>query len=298
MIWRNIILVFFALLWNAPSQAADTTPLIWGAKPDAAICKITDDAVWVEYSGGRDCIRYFASGDLNNADVVIVVLRGDRTILMNRDPDKIPDNTAAAQKKQMKALAKQTGYPVILLARPGTYGSTGNHLRRRQAEEFLALNAALDAIRQHFQINQFVLSGHSGGATAVAAMLTMGRSDIRCAVMTSGAYGLLERAQILRAEAGQKPRAGRDTTGLTAPYDPLEHIAGVAPDTERKIFIIGNLSDRITPFLLQRRFAETLEASGHTVQLMMHQAVPPNYHNLRDNIGLRTAALCAGKNGS
>lgn len=267
--------------------------LQWSLKPDFAACQKTKDAVWAEYTAGEDCIRFFPAGPLNDASVALVLLRGDTEGWVRRKPSDIPDSTAEAQTSRAQKTAQAIGLPVIVLARPGTFGSSGNHLRRRQAAEFLALNAALDAIQKRYGIKKLVLMGHSGGATAAAAILTLGRSDVSCAVLTSGAYGLLERAQILRAEAGVKQRPGRDTTGLTAPYDPLEHISGIAKDANRSIIIIGNPRDRVTPFSLQRRFVELLALNGHSAHLITHDAFPPNYHNLRDNIGLKEAAACA-----
>ena len=135
--------------------------------------------------------------------------------------------------------------------------------------------------------------GHSGGATAAAALLTLGRNDVSCAVLTSGAFGLLERAQMLRAESGLKQRPGRDTTGLPAPYDPMEHIRGIVRNPQLKIIVIGNPRDRVAPFVLQRRFVDLLNGNGYSAQLMTYGAFPPQYHKLRDDIGLKQAATCA-----
>lgn len=290
---RVFSLGLFMILFICLNAKAEL--LQWSSKPDFATCEQTDDAVWAEYTAGQDCIRFFPAGALKDAPVAVVLLRGDTEGWVRRKPADIPDNTAEAQKNRADRTAQAIGLPVIVLARPGTYGSSGNHLRRRQAAEFLALNAALDAIQKRYGIKRFVLMGHSGGATAAAAILTLGRKDVSCAVLTSGAFGLLERAQILRAEAGVKQRPGRDTTGLTAPYDPLEHISGIAQDSHRSIIVIGNPRDRVTPFSLQRRFVELLNLNGHAVHLVTHDAFPPNYHNLRDNIGLKEAAACARK---
>jgi len=98
----------------------------------------------------------------------------------------------ARQKSRTERTVQVFGVSVIVLERPGTFGSSGNHLRRGQVAEFLVLNSALDAIRQRYNIQQFVLMGHSGGATAAAALLTLGRNDVSCAVLTSGALGLLD----------------------------------------------------------------------------------------------------------
>jgi hypothetical protein len=122
--------------------------LQWSLKPDFATCQKTDDAVWAEYAGGQDCIRFFSGGTIKDAPVVIVLLRGDTVGWVKRKPADIPDNTVEAQKGRAERTAQVIDVPVIVLERPGTFGSTGNHLRRRQAPEFLALNSALDAIKQ------------------------------------------------------------------------------------------------------------------------------------------------------
>lgn len=292
---RSFAIALTSLMFLAVPAFADgsTAPLPWNMKADRSVCSRIDHAVWSDYRGGQDCIRYFPAGSLDRARAAIVVMRGDRVDWAKRKPADIPGNTEQAQQKQAERLAKATEMPVILLERPGTFGSSGNHLRRRQQDEFLALNAALDAIQRQYHIERLVLMGHSGGATAAAALLTLGRTDVSCAVLTSGAYGLLERAHMLSAQAGRIAKPGRDTTGLPSPYDPLEHIGGIVRDPKRIVFVIGDPRDRVTPFSLQRRFAETLEANGHSVRLVMHDARPPRFHNLSGDIGLRTAARCA-----
>lgn len=137
------------------------------------------------------------------------------------------------------------------------------------------------------------MSGHSGGATVGAALLTLGRTDISCAVLTSGAYDLINRARMARELYGWKVRPGYDTTGLPSPYDPLKHVAGVVHDPGRMIVVIGNKKDRTTPFVFQKKFADALRSRGHRVRLMTHPAKPPSYHILKDSIGLMTAARCA-----
>nr|MBS0020393.1 prolyl oligopeptidase family serine peptidase [Gammaproteobacteria bacterium] len=212
---------------------------------------------------------------------------------MRKSLEDIPNNTVEAQQVIAERRSRQLGLPVIILARPGTYGSSGDHGQRRQIREFLALNAALDEIKKKYEIERFVLSGHSGGATAVGALLTLGREDIACAIMTSGAFGLLERAQRRRERRGDPPAPDTDGTGLRNPYDPLDHVAGVVKDPERKILIIGNRKDVNTPFDLQIQFKKALSNLGHQVRLMDYSAKEPDYHNLVDGIGYSAIQYCA-----
>ena len=221
------------------------------------------------------------------------MLRGDRDSWLQRAPEDIPQNTASEQTALARSLADEMGFPAIVLSRPGTFGASGDHRRRHQPEEFLAINDALDTIRADHGIGRFVLLGHSGGATSGAAMLTLGRDDIACAVLTSGAFGLLERAEVVRQAEGRDPRPDLDLTGLPHPYDPLDHLDGIVPDPDRRIIIMGHPDDQVTPFYLQERFYQGLTAHGHHAEFRKAAASPPAFHNLTGRAGQRAAAECA-----
>ncbi|WP_407866679.1 alpha/beta hydrolase [Phyllobacterium phragmitis] len=287
-------LALIILASSAASADTSTTPLKWNSQADKSACPISQGtAVWSEYAGGADCIRYFTSGDVEGAPVAIVMFYGDRGGWIRKRPADIPANTVRDQKAYVEKWVAKVGLPVILVARPGTFGSSGNHFQRRQAREFLALNSALDKIRERHHIGRLVLVGQSGGATAAAALLTLGRNDIACAVLTSGAYGLLERADMLRRRNGKKLQPGYDTTGMRDPYDPLMHVDGIVNDPGRMIAVVGNPNDQATPFVLQRKFADAIRQRGHKVLLIEHAAAPPNYHHLRGPFALELAARCA-----
>ncbi|QJI27183.1 alpha/beta hydrolase [Pseudomonas sp. ADAK18] len=289
-------LVFGLGLVAAPCVLAlddSSMPLLWNTPADKATCNDPDSALWVEFAQDEDCIRYFAGASLDHAPVVIVMFHGDRNIEMHRAPEAIRGNTLAAKVQQAKALSKRAGVPLVIVARPGTYGSSGNHGQRRQAREFIALNGALDELRERYGIGQFVLLGHSGGATVAAALLTLGRDDVKCAVMTSGAFALVQRAQMIRQNKGLPSRPGRDTNGLLHPYDPGQHIDGIVAAPKRQLFVVGNIDDQVAPFVLQEGFFRALIKAGHQAQLIKADAVAPAFHQLRNDIGLKTAASCA-----
>ena len=288
-------LLLSLLLFPAFYVSAETA-LPWNQPADPQNCPVSDDALWLNYSGGQACIRYFSAGNLTAARYVVVIFRGDRDTYNDAQLEDIPANTAEQQRQQAEKQARKLQLPVIIVARPGTYGSSGNHRHRRQPEEFLALNAALDRLRARYGIQQFVLSGHSGGATAAAALLTLGRRDVACAVLTSGAYDLLRRAEQVRARLGRQPEPGTDLTGLTQPYDPLYHIAGIAADPDRQILVIGNPQDRVTPFTYQKTFVQALHAAGHQAQLIEWPTKPPQYHDMQGNALVSTIARCWREN--
>lgn len=282
----------FVLCLSISLSAQASPPLLWNQPAVQENCPVGQQAVWVKYTGGEACIRYFASGNIASAKTVLLVLPGDRDAVMRRDPAKIPNNTEDAQDLQAKKLSEKAHLPVIILARPGTYGSSGNHAQRRQLAEFLAIDAALTRLRERYGIEQFILSGHSGGATAAAAVMTLGRQDIHCAILTSGAYSLLERAERLRVIRGEASDSQKDITGFAHPYDPLDHLSTIMDDPKRTIVIIGNLQDRVTPFDLQVKFATALRARGHRVSLIEWPAVAPQFHNLRGSPLIQNLNKC------
>ncbi|MGP3591325.1 alpha/beta hydrolase family protein [Vagococcus sp. WN89Y] len=266
--------------------------MLWNQKARAENCPLHADALWVKYKGGVACIRFFSAGNLQYAPLVMVIFRGDRVPFIKRNPGTIPANTPTAQRRQAARLSAQAGMPVVIMARPGTYGSSGNHYQRRQPAEFLALNAAMDSLRARYHIKKFILNGHSGGATAASALLTFGRRDIRCAILTSGAWDLLNRAEALRKERREKSDVGKDVTGLRQPYDPLYHIEGITQDPQRLVMVVGNLLDKTTPFNLQLKFAHALRENKHRVLLIEWPAYPPEFHNLKGSPGIKYVDKC------
>ncbi|MET3393901.1 dienelactone hydrolase [Variovorax sp. 1140] len=263
--------------------------LYWNQPADRAHCPDRVGFLWVQAAEGPSCIRYFASDDIDGARIAIVQFSGDRDGVMDQAPTRIPGNTEELRTLDAQRSRDRAGVPWIFMARPGTYGSSGDHRKRRQLVEFHALDAALDALMQRHRLQRIVIIGHSGGATAGAALLTMGRTRIACAVLTSGAYGLLERARMLG-----RSRDGRtDTTGSAEFYDPLDHVGGIARDPARRIVLIGSREDRNTPFVLQQRFADAVAKAGHRIELRTHAAEPPDFHDLKDRIALQTASQCA-----
>ncbi|WP_198970018.1 alpha/beta hydrolase family protein [Xylophilus sp. ASV27] len=293
---RNILLpallalacVAFAQRATPPAEPAQDV-LEWNRPANRSACPDAPTYLWVQSRGGPACIRYFASEGVYQAPIAIVQFSGDRDDVMDLPPAQIPGNTVRARLRDAQRSYERAGVPWVFVARPGTYGSSGDHRARRQESEALALDAAVTALIERLGIGRVVLLGHSGGATAAASMLTHGRTGVACAVLTSGAYSLLERARMLGRSNGGRT----DTTGSASFYDPLDHIDGMARDPERRIVLIGNRDDRNTPFALQEKFARALAAAGHQVVVMTHAAEAPEYHDLKDHIGPRMASVCA-----
>lgn len=75
----------------------------------------------------------------------------------------------------------------VYISRTGLQGSSGNHGDRRLPKEAFVTNAVVDGLKSKFGFDDIALTGQSGGATIAASLPTLGRKDVRCEVLGSGA---------------------------------------------------------------------------------------------------------------
>src|SRR5262245_14335873 len=131
-------------------------------------CERLKLSVWVEHRYGTECIRYFPSSNIRGAARAAFFFHGDLlyidgTILQGATRG----NNVDAKLKEAAALAKINGLPFVTVSRPGTLGSSGEHLQRRAPKEFYSMNAAVDTIKARYGVREVMLTGQSGGATIV-----------------------------------------------------------------------------------------------------------------------------------
>ncbi|RIX49534.1 MAG: alpha/beta hydrolase [Rhodocyclales bacterium GT-UBC] len=271
--------------------------LQWGKTISRSECNQVRYAVWVEHAQGNECIRYYPSPALQSANATSTVkqaiffFHGDRLAGSRPSSDYA---TTTPQNLLDLAQRNETDYqvPFIFVARPGVYGSSGAHRERRRLKEFLSLNAAVDAIRLRHGLKQVILAGQSGGSTAGAALLTLGRKDVQCAALGSGNYAVNALAEIKQIKMGKPPRRGCDITGYCDAYDVIEHTDGIAADPARRILVIGDPQDQNTVFELQRAFYDKLRQAGHRVELIEVEGRGKERHNTT-HATYRLAARCA-----
>lgn len=210
-------------------------------------------------------------------------LYGDRDVSSRSPIDEIKNNTKADQEKLAIAKLKKTkNIPWVILARPGTYGSSGNHKEKRMLSEFLAINKALDGLKGRYGIERFIIVGHSGGATLGAGLLTLGRTDIQCAILSSGTYDYLARRALKKLEQNSFSYDSQ-TRKVSQQYDPYLYTENIVKDPNRKIFIMGDTRDKNTPFHLQLAFAFKLEKAGHQVNIVEFAGKGPDHHNINES---------------
>lgn len=262
--------------------------LLWNSDYDASRCSDPDTAITIKVSGKLTCIRYFSAGRLDYAKQVLLVLYGDKDKNDHLPPEQIPNNTAKKQISYAQKQFRRYHIPIVIIARPGTYGSNGRQNRKRFKPEYIAVNLAISALQAKYHFKKIVLLGHSGGATLGAGLLTLGRTDIACYVLTSGAYDLDNRSIWFRKQRNMNPYAypkGR--------YDPLKHTVTIKTQPDTRVFLIGNRQDTRTGYQFQEKMQQALLDRGIHAHMISADAYPPDYHNLKNQYGYRCAKQCA-----
>lgn len=262
-------------------EVFDPIKVVNGIKISRSACaklEKEETAVWVEVGGTGYCVRYYAAGlkpsGASNA-IAAIWLNGDVLGPGGKNADKRQKGFGpAAMIAQERELFGRFAVPSIFLARPGTYGSSGKHYAMRgRPVEATVVNAALDAIMKRYEIGSLSLGGHSGGGTLVAELLGR-RSDLRCAVISSGASAY---------------RAYLEARGLAKPgdvltrFDPSESLDRIPADSRRRIFIIGDPREKNVPFSAQKRYFDGLSSHGHAAWLVpLERAADARHHDLVD----------------
>lgn len=274
-----------------------------------AECETRRSAVWVETEwqepglfgrvvqrSARGCIRYFPSAKAQGAETAVLFIHGDVMSLEeypNQNRETYERSASyRAQVAQADRTARELDLPVIRIGRPGAFGSTGMshvHERRLPAEAHL-VNAAVDAIKARYGYKRIQLAGLSGGGGLVGAALTLGRTDVDCAVVGSGAVSMKSRARALNTKESQR---GLDQTGqrLSDIYDPIDHVGGLRADSARRIFIVGDPQDRSVSFESQREFHDKLVAAGIRSTLLTAEAKDKMHHRIAPE-AQRVAGWC------
>jgi len=257
--------------------------LAWNQPFSNETCLDKSGYMLVHSENESQCLRYYPSSSLTGEKTVVIQLYGDRDLSSKMAINEIKNNTQTEQEKLAAAKhQKIKNVPWVILARPGTYGSSGNHKDKRMLSEFLAINNALDGLKGRYDIKRFIVVGHSGGATLGAGLLTLGRADIQCAILSSGTYDYLARRALTKLEQNSVSYDSK-TRSILKQYDPYFYTENIVQDPSRKIFILGDSRDKNTPFHLQLAFAYKVEHAGHLVNIVEFVADGPDYHNIKEN---------------
>jgi pimeloyl-ACP methyl ester carboxylesterase len=258
--------------------------MLAGATSTEAEC-VRPDRVWVTDKGNGYCIRYFKNDVEPKAGIAVVIFQGDYVAIGWKDgkrvkPYYVPNYDGKAAFRVTRELTTRSKNNLtISVSRPGTLGSSGDHKQKFKTAESRVINSALDQIKQRHGLSGFVLVGHSGGALLAANLLAK-RSDIKCAVMNSGAHDVHKYAE----------DSGFDPTIWALWENPVESIANLKPSSTQ-YYVIAGVGDKIRPPAYQEMFADALAMKGADVHyLLVRKRGDP--HNLQDE-AMKAADLCA-----
>jgi pimeloyl-ACP methyl ester carboxylesterase len=131
--------------------------------------------------------------------------------------------------------------------------------------ETMILGAAAKLLKDKLGLDSIALAGQSRGSTIAASLLTLKLHDVKCVVLGSGAFEIVN----LEFDHHAKAHHPVDKAQLRKiMYDPSAHIDGIEPDPARRIFVLGDREDAKAAFPQQTHFVDSLKAAGnHTVQI-------------------------------
>lgn len=269
----------------------DPIAVVDGIRIDRSACaqwERRDTAIWVEVDGSAACLRYYAAGLApagTSNPIAALWLNGDVLGPNGNDADKRQKGFGPVEMVALeRRLFERFGVPTLFLGRPGTYGSAGKHytIRGRPLEARL-IDAAMDGLAERYHITAWSLGGHSGGGTLVAEMLAR-RTDLRCAVISSGAAAY---RSYLEARGLSRPG---DPLSRFDPYDALDRVPS---DPARRVFVIGDPRETNVPFSSQTHYFDGLVERGHAAWLVpLERASDRRRHDLVD-FGETATELCA-----
>jgi hypothetical protein len=280
----NQVHAFFGRMDFTVDGDFSETAITRGIKATEASCKEINNGLWATTKDhGSECIRYWKAGlaPAQN-ERVMVFFHGDIWV----GAGKTNKNYLALSQDKLDEQAAQThrqlGVPYVFIGRPGTHGSSGDHMQRRREMESRQINAALDVLKQQWSIKEFVIAGQSGGGHVTASLLTM-RSDIVCAVPTSAPSSPSIRWKLYGRT--------RDTTGYADSYEPTEKLNKSMMHPDLRVFMVGDPEDANVLWPSQIVLAEKLAGLSIPVEVIKGIGSGPDRHGL-SNSARKVASWC------
>ena len=252
-----------------------------------AKCESADNRVFVETKLGTECIAYFVSNGFESRPQAVIFFGGDAAPQEYAAPGKL-DAALAVQKRLMQLWADRLRVRYIYVSRVGLQGSSGNHGERRLPKETFVMNAVVDALKGRLGFDDIALAGQSGGGTIAASLLTLGRTDVHCDVLGSGATELAVVQYETLKRYGYLPNMNDLHRRM---YDPSDHLGTIATRADRRIFALADKSDAIVPFKYQTQFTDEVKAAGHLAKLIEVEGKGPQHHGT-EFYSLAVAGAC------
>ena len=248
-------------------------------------CQTAAKTVWVETkNSGFECLKYWKGGfDALPVKRALVFFHGDVFVGAGKTSKTYLDLNNATIHKNADAWAKRLGLPYVFFGRPGTYGSSGNHMQRRRIGESELISAALDGLKKRYGVQEWVLAGQSGGGHVTSSLITL-RADIVCAVPASAPSSPRVRWEMMGRS--------KDTTGYADSYEPSRFVVKDKTHPELRVFVLGDPQDRNVFWASQTVMADALKAAQIPVHLLQGMGDGPDAHGLSNSARV-VAGLCA-----
>ena len=290
-------LVLFGWKAMAPTPVLDNEEpyavVAVGHGADQRLEKVTraqcsGERIWLAHKEGQDCVTVIMparlQGSGTTAETAVVFIDGD---VPDADMTHSGDERMRATYKRItEEFTAKFNVPLLVVARPGVLGSSGMHLPGGRREDVHAIDSAIDELKRRLSIRRLVMVGQSGGARMLAQLLVLGRTDMACAVMGSGAY------DVPRLVSG-----GRTQTDIFGDPGrrfivPMLRAAEIPAMPSRRVFVVGDRRDKITPFDEQQAFAAKLDQLGHHAVLVEGEARDDKFHGM-SRASIEAAGQCA-----
>ena len=246
--------------------------VLQGSVPDPKL-KGEPGHIWIEVNGQQDCLCFYGMV-CQSEGPPLIYLEGDSSRRVG-DGWAVFDGYASQSPAKLQLFAEQiataTQRTFINLARPGAYGSSGNHQHRRRPREVALIDAGISALKEAFGWQQIDLAGFSGGGHLVACLLAR-RSDIGRAVIASGNVAV-------RMRNNEQLRLS-DVTGFNDFVDPIDLVDEVARHRPQQIIVLTDSMDRVVSATCQQAYVEALRRSGLDVDHRQLHALDENHHVL------------------
>lgn len=298
MTWLVKVLVFLVALGLSMSSNAQRIPinltdnnfngndLMQGVFATPAQCSAIQDAVWAQAdSENGECIRYWKAGFPSSHSVTalnaLFYVPGDQ-LVAGKPEVTYTTRSPKVMQELVNLMQGRIGIPFILVATPGTFGSSGEHSQRRRPLESKLMSAALNEIKKRHSIQNLTLVGLSGGGHIVASLLNL-RSDIVCAVLASAVSAPKMRWNSLGLLI--------EVTGYSDSYEPIEFLNLSNFHPQLRIYVLGDRMDTNVPWITQISIAEKLNSIGANVQVLNGLGGGSQRHALGES-GRVIGAMC------
>lgn len=180
--------------------------------------------------------------------------------------------SSASSLKLLAGSFDQKGRPFIILALPGTYGTSGDRRLQHELAVVDIVDAAVSRIAKVVGAKEVHLVGQSTTAPIVGG-LVFRRSDIGCMAISSGPYDYPDFVR----ERGWPSMY----SGARMPFSALSLARARSPSQNARIFVIADKRDALVPFKYSVEMNQVLLDNGYNSQLISANSSDPLHHSLQ-----------------